>query len=65
MASGSGRTSSVLLMVEKALQYGAEVVAIVGSPGSPLQEKTDETVEFNPEKAEIAFSFILMEVGPV
>ena len=51
VASGSGGTSSVLLMVEKAHQYGAEVVAIVGSPGSPLQEKADEVVEFNPEKA--------------
>lgn len=26
-------------------------MAIVGSPGSPLQEKADEVVEFNPEKA--------------
>ena len=51
VASGSGGTSSVLLMVEKAHQYGAEVVAIVGRPGSPLQEKADEVVEFNPEKA--------------
>ena len=47
-----GGTSSVLLMVEKAHQYGAEVVAIVGSPGL-LFKKADEVVEFNPEKAEI------------
>ena len=51
VASGSGGTSSVLLMVDKARQFGAKIVAITGRPDSPLQEKADEVVEFNPEKA--------------
>ncbi|MDI3542786.1 MAG: 6-phospho-3-hexuloisomerase [Candidatus Atribacteria bacterium] len=51
VASGSGGTSSVLLLVDKARQFGAQIVAITGRPNSPLQEKTDEVVEFNPEKA--------------
>jgi len=50
-ASGSGKTSSVLLFAEKARARGAEVAAIVGRPGTPLHEHLHWAVTFSPEKA--------------
>ncbi|MGQ9622346.1 MAG: SIS domain-containing protein [Candidatus Caldatribacteriaceae bacterium] len=51
VASGSGKTSSVVLFAEKAKSIGARVVAIVGRRGSPLEDIAHEVIAFSPEEA--------------
>lgn len=50
VASGSGKTSSVLLFAEKARGFGAEVVAFVGKRGTILEEVAHRVIAFAPER---------------
>lgn len=51
VASGSGKTSSVVLFAERAKSMGAKVVAIVGRRDSPLEAIAHEVLAFSPEEA--------------
>lgn len=50
VASGSGRTPSVLLFAEKARQLGAFVFAFLGKEGTPLEALACDVLAFAPEK---------------
>ncbi len=51
VASGSGKTSSVVLFAEKAKQKGAKVAAFIGCPDTPLALLADYAVVFSSERA--------------
>jgi 6-phospho-3-hexuloisomerase len=51
VASGSGKTSSVLLFAEKARDLGAKVLAFLGRRGTPLERIAHHAVAFSPEQA--------------
>ncbi len=51
VASGSGRTPSVLLFAEKARDLGAWVFAFLGRRGTPLETIAHHFLAFSPEQA--------------
>lgn len=52
VASGSGKTSSVLLFAEKARNLGAFVFAFLGKKGTPLEAVAHASLAFAPERAQ-------------
>lgn len=52
VASGSGRTSSVLLFAEKARHLGAFVFAFLGKKGTPLEALANASLAFAPEETQ-------------